>query len=58
LGRSLHTYSFKYPKFYDTGKFKYDKLLAELFGEGRADTSATGALSYLSDEFQFTGMNP
>jgi hypothetical protein len=56
----LPSYQFKYPKFYDCGKFKYDKMLMDLFGDRSESTmqKTSGCLSHLSDEFEFTGMNP
>ncbi len=56
----LPSYQFKYPKFYDCGKFKYDKLLGDLFGDRSESTMKkfSGCFSHLSEEFEFTGMNP
>ena len=56
----LASYQFKYPKFFDSGKFKYDKLLMDLFGDRSESTMKmfSGCLSHMSEEFEFTGMNP
>jgi hypothetical protein len=56
----LPSYQFKYPKFFDCGKFKYDKLLTDIFGDRSESTMKkfSGCLSHLSEEFEFTGMNP
>lgn len=41
---------FKYPKFHDCGKFKYDSLLKELFGDERGSDG--------NKEEYTTGMDP
>ncbi|CDW76472.1 zinc carboxypeptidase family protein [Stylonychia lemnae] len=59
LGQS---YQFKFPKNYEHGKFKYDKILSDIFGDYQSDTAIinTGMGSSFIDykEFQFIGMNP
>ncbi|TNV86843.1 hypothetical protein FGO68_gene16193 [Halteria grandinella] len=58
-GRYMNSYQFKYPKFHDIGKFKYDDLLRDLFGDRSEQGAAQSAtLSYLGPEFQFVGTNP
>lgn len=58
-GKYLPSYQFKYPKFHDCGKFKYDDLLNDLFGDRSEKGSAQSAtLSYLGPKFEYVGMNP
>eukprot|EP00347_Sterkiella_histriomuscorum_P020582 403337255 len=51
-------YKFTFPKHFENGKFKYDKVLTDLFGDYQSTGAAQNHFNEEEDYFGFTGMNP